>query len=167
MISKEQLADEQRKEREYNKLFEAVIAKSPFGQWYPLMIGASNLLTQNLKKRVGIDEDGRPIVVYKSEVGKVMGTWAVPVHQVIAKNISQKKWVDVLSDIFTSGTVSQIKTIQKQKKAKFFDISPKEVGEVHNRKVALKKQSNKVITPDDVKVPIVDDKNTSYSPFIF
>lgn len=40
MISKEQLAEEQRKEQQFNKLFEQVISKSPFG--------ASNLLTKKL-----------------------------------------------------------------------------------------------------------------------
>ena len=90
MISQEQLAEEQRKEKEYNKLFELVISKSPFGQWYPFMIGASNMLTKRLPKSVGVDEDGRPLVIYKGEVGKALGTWARPTHSMLAQDLSRK-----------------------------------------------------------------------------
>ncbi|HMZ94916.1 MAG TPA: hypothetical protein PLD56_10395 [Chitinophagales bacterium] len=187
MVSKEQLAEEKKKEAQFNALFEQVISKSPFGQWYPLMIGASNLLTKNLPQRVGIDEEGRPIVVYKSEVGKVLGTWAVPVHQVFAKNLSQKKWKDALSDIFTSGTVSQIKTIQRQKKAKFFDISPKEVQYFYKKKLSKEAQQKKALQtkqskttsniPTEINNENFDfekaerlkydgDKKTNYTPLI-
>lgn len=168
MISKEQLADEQRKEREYNKLFELVISKSPFGQWYGLMIGASNLVTKNLPKRVGVDEDGRPMVVYKSDAQKLMGVWAEPTHKVIARDLGKKKYKEALGALLGGG---QIQEIVRQKRAKFFDISPKEVGEMHNKKVSQKKKEvvsgNKsvALTPDDIEVSIVKEK-TNYIPVV-
>jgi hypothetical protein len=170
MISKEQLADEQRKEREYNKLFELVISKSPFGQWYGLMIGASNLVTKNLPKRVGVDEDGRPMVVYKSDAQKLMGVWAEPTHKLLARKLGQKKYGEAFQAIFAP-SLGHIKEMQRQKKAIFFDISPKEVGEMHNKKVSQKKKEvvtgNKsvTLTPDDVEVPIVKEK-TNYIPVV-
>ena len=167
MLSKEQLADEQRKEAEYNKLSEMVISKTAWGKFYGLMIGASNLLTRNLDKRVGVDEDGRPLVVYKSDIQKVMGVWAIPTHKVIAKDISQKKWGKLVVDALTGG---QITEMAKQKKAKFFDISPKEVGEMHNKKIAelrekAKSNPNIRITTDDREVEVEKEK-FNYTPII-
>jgi hypothetical protein len=147
MISKEQIAEEERKEKEYNKLFEMVISKSPFGQWYGLMIGASNLLTKNLPKRVGIDKDGRPIIVYKTEMGKIMGVWANPTHKVIAKNLGQKKYGTAVGALLGTG---QITEMIKQKRAKFFDISPSEVTEINNRREALKNKKTEPTKPVDV-----------------
>lgn len=165
MISKEQIAEEQRKEREYNKLFEAVISKSPFGQWYSLMIGASNLLTKNLPKRVGIDKDGRPIIVYKTEMGKIMGVWAEPTHKVIAKNLGQKKYGSAIGALLGTG---QITEMIKQKRAKFFDISPSDVTEINNRRIALKKQKTEIKLVEETQkessreakpIPVSVDKN--------
>lgn len=156
------LADEQRKEGEYNKLFEAVISKSPFSQWYPLMVSTSDMLTNNLQKRVGIDEDGRPLVVYKSEAGKLLGTWATATHKVIAKDLSQKEYGKALGALLGVGQVNEM---IRQKRAKFFDISPKEVEEVYNKRVVLKGKNNR--TTDDVKAQVVNDEKISYAPIIF
>lgn len=167
MVSQQQIADEQRKEAEFNKLFEQVISKSPFGQWYGLMIGASNLLTQNLQKRVGVGRDGRPIVVYKTNIGKLMGVWATPTHKVIAKDLSQGKYGEALGALLGIG---QIVEMVKQQQAKFFDISPKEVQEIYARKQAAK---NKKITPVTIPVaPVLNIKKTveseekNYTPII-
>lgn len=159
MLSKEQLAEEQRKEAEYNKLFEKIISKSPFGQWYGLMIGASNLLTKNLPKRVGIDQDGRPLVVYKGDIGKLMGVWAVPTHKVIAHDLSIKDYKGALGAFFGSGQI--VETI-KQKKAIFFDISPEEVGEI-NKKKSQETNKQPVITTDYTPTPKV---KKSYIPVV-
>ena len=156
MISKEQLEEEQRKEREYNKLFEMVISKSPFGQWYSLMIGASNLLTKNLPKRVGIDKDGRPIVVYKTKAGKIMGVWAEPTHKVIAKNLGQKKYGSAIGALLGTG---QITEMIKQKRAKFFDISPSEVKDIRNKRISLEK-NKKTKSKPVVDVPNLRLKET-------
>jgi len=171
MISKEQIAEEQRKEREYNKLFEMVISKSPFGQWYGLMIGASNLLTKNLPKRVGIDKDGRPIIVYKTEMGKIMGVWAEPTHKVIAKNLGQKKYGAAIGALLGTG---QITEMIKQKRAKFFDISPSEVTDIRNKREALKNKKTEPIKPVDVSVnenlrlkentPVIEQKKLDKKP---
>jgi hypothetical protein len=185
MISKQQLAEEQRKEREYNKLFDQVISKSPFANWYPLMIGASNLLTKNLPKRVGVDTDGRPIVVYKSTIGKVMGVWAEPTHKVIARDLGKKQFGKALGALLGIG---QIQEMQRQKKAKFFDISPKEVQEIRNKRIALanlkKKQAEQKALENNKPLPpvtteeeqysertvneptLIEDKKTNYAPVI-
>lgn len=130
-LTAKQLADEQRKEREYNKLFETVISKSPFANWYPLMIGASRLVTGNLPKRVGIDENGRPIVVYKGDVGKVIGIWAKPTHESISRDFSQGKYGRGILDLFLP--IDHIKDMirQKSKKNIIFDISPEEVKQIY------------------------------------
>ena len=132
-ITPEQLANEQRKEREYNKLFETVIQKTPFGNWYPLMIGASRLVTGTLPKRVGIDETGRPIVVYKGDVGKVIGVWAKPTHESIARDFAQGKYGKGILNLVLP--IDHIKDLiqQKSKKNIIFDISPEEVAQVYNR----------------------------------
>lgn len=185
MISKEQLAEEQKKERQFNALFEQVISKTPFGQWYPLMIGASRMLTNNLPKRVGIEPDGRPIVVYKTKSGKFIGTFATPTHELLAKDLSQKKWKEALTTVLSGGISTKIKNIQRQKKAKIFDISPDDVKRLYEKKLALEKsQAKRGINPiktsqkppttnynkdfediDFVPVPI-DDKKTNYTPLI-
>lgn len=157
MLSQKQLAEEARKEREYNKLSEAIINKSPFGQWYPLMIGASNLLRKNLKKVVGIDEDGRPLVVYKTDIGKALGVWSTPTHEVISKDLSRNDWKGALGALLGGG---QIAEIRKQKKAKFFDISPKEVGEQYNKTLVearKKAQQQGKPEPKEREVTIIDD----------
>lgn len=170
MLSKEQLAEEKRKEAEYNKLFEMVISKTPFGQWYPFMIGASNMLTKNLPKRVGIDEDGRPLVVYKGEIGKALGTWARPTHAMLSQDLSRGDWKSTIQVL--TGTVGavKIKELQKQRKAKFFDISPKEVGEMHNKKIAELREKAKTnpqirVTSNDREVEIEKEKY-NYTPII-
>ena len=162
MLSKEQLAEEQRKEAEYNKLFEKIISKSPFGQWYGLMIGASNLLTKNLPKRVGIDQDGRPLVVYKGDIGKLMGVWAVPTHKVIAHDLAIKDYKGALGAFFGSGQI--VETI-KQKKAMFFDISPEEVGEINKKKAEETKQKSSATTTYSTNVP-VRTKKKNYVPAV-
>jgi hypothetical protein len=169
MVSKQQIADEQRKEREYNKLFEQVISKSPFGQWYGLMIGASNLLTQNLPKSVGIDQDGRPMVVYKGDVNKLLGVWATPTHKVIAQDLSQQKYGKALGDLLGIGQITE--TI-KQKRAKFFDISPEEVTQIRNSKIQQSKQpKNTVVLKTDNELNLSKNKfihktKRNYTPFI-
>jgi hypothetical protein len=131
--------EEQRKEAEFNKLSEAVISKTPWGKFYGLMRGASRLFTQNLKQSVGIDDDGRPIVVYKKDISKILGTFAVPAHEWMAKEYAKKDWGGLLASVFTGGVSSEMKNIKQQKKAKFFDISPKEVEEIYNRRKAEEK----------------------------
>lgn len=169
MVSQQQIADEKRKEREYNKLFEEVIAKSPFGQWYGLMIGASNLLTQNLPKRVGIDQDGRPMVVYKGDVNKLLGVWATPTHKVIAEDLSQQKYGKAIGDLLGIGQITE--TI-KQKRAKFFDISPEEVTQIINRKIQQSKEpKNTVVLKKDnelnlSKKQVEQKSNHNYTPII-
>jgi hypothetical protein len=129
-----QLADEQRKEREYNKLFETVIKYTPFKNWYPLMIGASRLVTGTLKKRVGVDESGRPIVVYKTDVGKVLGVWAKPTHESIARDFARGKYGKGILNLLLP--IDHIKDLiqQKSKKNIIFDISPDEVKQVYAAK---------------------------------
>jgi hypothetical protein len=156
-ISKAKIADEQRKEAEYNKLFEAVIAKSPFGKWYPLMKMASNTLRKNLPKQVGIDEDGRPVVIYKDIGGKLLGVWSTSTHEVIAKDLSEHKYGKALGALFGIGQIQEMKT---QMKAKIFDISPDEVTQVYNKK--LQAQANNTIP----KSTLTDDNllvDTNYS----
>ena len=142
MITNEQLADEQRKEREFNKLSEAVISKTAWGKFYGLMRGASRLLTDNLKQSVGIDSDGRPIVVYKKDVSKVLGTFAVPAHEWMAKEYAKKDLGGLIGSVLTMGISSMAKNIKQQKKAKFFDISPKEVEEMYAKQQDKKADSS-------------------------
>lgn len=134
MITKEQLADEQRKEREFNRLSETVISVMPFGRFYGLMRGASSLLTNNLPKSVGIDESGRPIVVYKKDITKVIGTFSVPAHEWMGKEFGKKDFGGGIASIFSGGFSTMAKNIKQQKKAKFFDISPEEVQEMYTKK---------------------------------
>ena len=168
MITKAQLAEEQRKEAEYNKLMETVIQKTGgWGKFLGLMMVASDLLTKKLDKRIGVDKDGRPLVVYKSDIQKVMGVWAVPTHKVLSKDISQKKWGKLFIDVLTGG---QITEMVNQKRAKFFDISPKDVERIRKKKLAeelAKKNANKpktatTLAPDE---EVKEDKN--YVPIIF
>lgn len=132
-MTAQQLADEQRKYTQYNKLFETVIQKSPFGNWYPLMIGASRLVTGNLPKRVGVDETGRPIVVYKGDVSKTIGVWAKPTHEAIARDFAQGKYGRGILNLFLpiDSIIALIQ--QKSKKTKVFDISPEEVQQIYSK----------------------------------
>ena len=144
--------EEQRKEAEFNKLSEAVISKTSFGKFYGLMRGASRLFTQNLKQSVGIDDDGRPIVVYKKDISKILGTFAVPAHEWMAKEYAKKDWGGFIASVFTGGFSSEMKNIKQQKKAKFFDISPKEVEEIYNRRKAEEKAKlDKLTNLDNLK----------------
>ena len=142
MITKEQLADEQRKEREFNRLSETVISVMPFGKFYGLMRGASSLLTNNLPKSVGIDESGRPIVVYKKDITKVIGTFAVPAHEWMGKEFAKGDWKAGIASVFTGGFSTMAKNIQQQKRAKFFDISPEEVQDMYAKKNLANQKSN-------------------------
>ena len=122
------------------------------------MIGASNLLRKNLKKVVGIDEDGRPLVVYKTDIGKSFRSLVYPTHEVISKDLSRNDWKEKTLGALLGG--GQIAEIRKQKKAKFFDISPKEVGEQYNKTLVetRKKHNNKgKPEPKEREVTIIDD----------
>jgi len=161
-LSQQELDDEQRRYTEYNKLFTTVIRYTPFGKFYPLMIGASNALTKNLPNRVGVDQDGRPIVVYKGEVGKLFGVWAVPTHERLARELAEKKYGKALLDLFTSGIYGGVTSMlqQNSKKNIIFNISSKEVKQIHD---SLPVPSQPISVANQPK-PIVPSQPVTVTP---
>ncbi len=158
MITESEYNSQQHKEAEFNRLFDSIIKKSPFGQWYGLMVMASNLVTKNLPKGIAIDKDGKPIVIYigkpktmgkkkgkrrKGVVNKLAGVWATATHKSIASDLSGKKYGAALLDVFGGG---QIKDMMKQMKYKdIFYIDPKDVRLLWAKKVASVSPVNNIL----------------------
>lgn len=157
-MTQAQLNEEKRKEAAYNQLFDKVIVKfKPFGTWYQYMIGASELLTKNLPKRICIDKDGRPVVIYKGDLAKMAGVWATPTHKVISKDIAEHKYWRALGDLLGVGQI--VETVkQYTNHNQCFDISPDEVREMYTKHLSKDptnkaliqsaKKSKKPVTPD-------------------
>jgi len=139
MISKEQYESELKKEAEFNKLFDKVANKSPFGKWYGYMVSASNMLTKNLPKQVAIyHKDGRPFVVYKSDVGKLAGVWGTATHKVVSSDLSHKKYGKAILDVLGVGHITETYKQTHKKGYTLYDLSPEDVKKLWKQKVIEK-----------------------------
>lgn len=159
-MTEKQLKDELRKEQAFNALFDTIAQKSPFGQWYGLMLAASNAYTKNLAQRVCLDKNNRPIIIYKTEFGKITGIFATATHKFVAEDLAQKKYGKALLDLLTGGQGSRI-VEQNKKYTQCFDISPKEVTEMYAKKQAAKNPAIK----SQINTAIKNDKNIKAKTF--
>lgn len=157
-MSRQQLADEKRKEDAFNSIFVTVIQYFPWGQWYFLMKMASSMLTEQLPKRIGIDKDGRPIVIYKGDVNKLLGVWLQPSHEIISKDLGRiftkgndkSDWTKFSIDMLSGGGQFTEMYDQYDKKNRIFDISPDEFDEQVAKRSpeALKKLNEIQLSPE-------------------
>lgn len=126
-----QIATEQQKEQKLNYLSEQVIGYTAWGKFYGLMRGAAAAGEGLIPHKVCVSADGREIKVYKSDAGKLIGSFLKPVHEYVSKDLSQGNYVQAFLDA-TTGWFGQVQYAQEQKKATCFDITPKEVVDLVN-----------------------------------
>lgn len=140
MISKEQYLSEKEKENEFNKLFDAVAQKSPFGQWYGYMCKASDLLTSNLPKVIAVSKkDGRPFVLYRGDFAKLAGVWGTATHKVISNDLAHKKYGRALADLLGFGQIAETYKQTRKKDYVVFNISPDDVSKLWAEKTIKEK----------------------------
>lgn len=160
LMKEEDYKSEIEKEAEWNKLFEKVISYSPFGQWYGYMKKASNLLTKNLPQRIAVDnKDGKPYVQYKGDLAKIAGVWGSATHTTIAKDLSEKKWMNALGDLLGGGHIKDMVKQSKKKGVTVYDISPQDVERLWKKKLVASSPVNAKLIEEAEKKDAIAKKN--------
>jgi hypothetical protein len=121
MLTKKELAEEKSREKNYNKISEFIISKTAFGKFYGLMRMASKAGEGMIKHKICIDKNGRILKIYKSKTGKWIGTFLKPAHEMMSRDLSQKKYGRAVLDLFGFGGFIDHK---EMKHAKCFIIKP-------------------------------------------
>jgi hypothetical protein len=133
MLTKKQLAEEQKREKLINHLSEKVISKTAWGKFYGLMRLASSTGEKNIPHKVCLDKDGRVQKIYKSKAGKWIGAFLKPAHEQMARDVSRHKYGRAVLDMVGFGSFLDARD---QMHAKCLVLKPKDV-------VRLKDQNKK------------------------
>jgi hypothetical protein len=150
----ELLAKEQRKEKSFNAVAEAIINEQPWGKFYGLMKGASDLGEGLLPHRVCLDKQGRILKVYKGKAGRWVGAFIRPAHEHAAKAFSQKKYGRGVLGLMGFGWIPNL---IEQKKANCVEVVPEDfLSEADRRRSVIKN--------DPMRGPIQLQTTAKYTP---
>ena len=130
MLSKKELAEEKKREKTYNKASEFIIKKTAFGKFYGLMRLASKTGEGMIKHKICIDKNGRILKIYKSKTGKWIGTFLKPAHEMMSRDLSQKKYGRAILDLFGFGGFIDHR---EMKHAKCFVVKPDQLVKKEDR----------------------------------
>ena len=141
MLTSEQIEKEKNREQEFNKISDKIIGVMPFGKFYGLMQTASKMGDSMLKKSICIDPDGRIVASYKNDIGKIMGAWLKPQHEIMTENLAKKKYGKAfLGSIPIVGQIVRANDQKKlQKKGMCFNMTIEEFMAEQKKREDLEK----------------------------
>lgn len=123
-LTNEQIIQEKKKEQQFNIFSEQIIGQTAWGKFYGLMREASKAGEGAINKKICLDKEGRNIIVYNTNTGKVIGTFLKPAHEQAGYYFGQKKYGKGALSLLGFGWIPKIK---EQKEAKCVFLTPNEI----------------------------------------